>query len=123
MTLSKPYREFFFSSKEEYETLANLGALAWNAVVTSQDERDIDKDLSSIFPSEDREMHATIKLLVMDLIERKKKYFSEENRFIVRGGLKRFDCRKNRVDFHGAIRVSAIVGKRENQYFSHYRDF
>ena len=42
---------------------------------------------------------------------------------VLRGGLKRFDCRKNRVDFHGAIRVSAIVGKRENQYFSHYRDF
>ena len=79
----EPYREFFFSSKEEYEMLANLGALAWNSVVTSQDERDIDKALFSIFPSEDREMHAAIKSLVMDLVERKKKYFSEENRFIV----------------------------------------
>jgi len=91
-----PYYEFA-KSKEAYNRLFTLGVLAWNtSLLPKEKHKDMmEKILTTSFSSYDELLKMEAGDIVSELIKRKKKYYSENKRFIVD-----FKVKDTGSDFH-----------------------
>lgn len=64
--------------------MIRFAILVWNAsVLPKKDQAEIIKDIARVLPNPDEEMKEITESIIIMLLERKEKYFSDNKRFIV----------------------------------------
>ena len=84
MAFVEPYRQIA-NTEEAMQKLITLAVMAWNASLVSSEEQQemVEEFLKVGMPDATEELKAELKEIVNELIDRKKRYFSEYQRVII----------------------------------------